>query len=174
MKKWMLGLLAAALAGLCGCSRAETVWETVDDALSLPAAAAAEPQMELVFDVPPDAVCVGEGADCRVFTGPDEAYEIIAQTLPSGDVGAMIRAVSGFSPEQLRTVLHQEGPTPEYSFSWYAEGEDGGVIYRAQVLAEGDYCYALTFGVREGDWSDYDSTAAQVFASLGLISAENA
>ena len=48
------------------------------------------------------------------------------------------------------------------------------VQHRAQVLVEGDYCYALTFGVREGLWSDYDSTAKQVFASLGLISAEMA
>ena len=174
MRRWMCLLLAALLAAFCGCSRAEQVWETVDDTLDAPASGGAQAPMELIFDVPEDAARTGEGMDCRVYEGPDGAYEIVTQTLPSGDVGEMIRAVSGFTPEQLRAVLRQEGPTPEYSFSWYAEDEDGGMLYRAQVLVEGDYCYALTFSAREGLWSDYDSTAKQVFASLGLISAEMA
>ncbi len=167
---WWLIMILAALVQLCACSRAETVWETVDD--DLEQETVGEAPMRIVFDVPPEAEQVGVLDDCRVYAQGDGDYEITARTLACGDVREVIRAVSGFEPERLRTVLRQDGLLPQYSFCWYTETDGGGRLYRAEVLADTDYCYALVFGVREGLGTIYDSIEEQVFASFGLISDE--
>lgn len=171
MRKWGVLACVMLLAALCGCGRAETVWETVDDGLEQAAVQGGTP-MEMVFDVPEGAEQIGLLDDCRVYAHPDGDYEITAQVLPGVDVGAVIRMVSGFAPEQLRAVVRQEGCLPEYSFSWYAGGDGGGRLYRAEILADGAYCYALTCSIREGLGPAYDSMQEQVFASFGLISGD--
>ena len=108
MRKWGVLACVMLLAALCGCGRAETVWETVDDGLEQAAVQGGAP-MEMVFDVPEGAEQIGLLDDCRVYAHPDGDYEITAQVLPGVDVGAVIRTVSGFAPEQLRAVVRQEG-----------------------------------------------------------------
>ena len=167
MMKRCLILACLLMVLLGGCSRPEPVWETVDDEVVQPVSSAEQP-MEIVFDVPEEAELLGE-ADCwRAYTHPDGDYAIAARTIAAADLDEAVYAVSGYSAEELRAVLHEgEG---RCSFGWYAPEEDGGRLYHAEILSDHDYYYALVFDVREDAGTAYHSTEEQVIASSGLIS----
>ena len=57
---------------------------------------------------------------------------------------------------------------PESQFAWYATGEEGGRLCRADILRDGDHCYALTFSVREELAPQYAELAQHVFESFSL------
>ena len=52
--------------------------------------------------------------------------------------------------------------------AWYAGSDEGGRLYRADVVLEEPYCYALLFSTSEQSGTKYDSIAARVFASMSL------
>ena len=179
MKRYLI-LACMLMVLLGGCSRPEPVWETVDDEIVQPVSAAeapmeivqpvsaAEAPMEIVFDVPEEAELLGE-ADCwRAYAHPDGDYAIAARTIAAGDLDEAVYAVSGYSANELRAVLRDQAG--RCSFGWYAPEEDGGRLYRAEILSDHDYYYALVFDVREDAGTAYHSTEQQVFASFGLIS----
>ena len=165
MKRYLI-LACVLMVLLGGCSRPEPVWETVDDEVVQPVSA--EAPMEIVFDVPEEAELLGE-ADCwRAYAHPDGDYAIAARTIAAGDLDEAVYAVSGYSANELRAVLRDQAG--RCSFGWYAPEEDGGRLYRAEILSDHDYYYALVFDVREDAGTAYHSTEQQVFASFGLIS----
>ena len=166
MKRYLI-LACALMVLLGGCSRPEPVWETVDDEVVQPVSAAEAP-MEIVFDVPEEAELLGEANCWRAYAHPDGDYPIAARTIAAADLDEAVYAVSGYSAEELRAVLHEgEG---RCSFGWYAPETDGGRLYHAEILSDRDYYYALIFDVREDAGTTYHSTEEQVFASFGLIS----
>ena len=124
MKRYLI-LACALMVLLGGCSRPEPVWETVDDEVVQPVSAAEAP-MEIVFDVPEEAELLGE-ADCwRAYAHPDGDYAIAARTIAAADLDGAVYAVSGYSAEELRAVLHEgEG---RCSFGWYAPETDGSIM----------------------------------------------
>ena len=146
MKRYLI-LACMLMVLLSGCSRAEVVWETVDDEIVQPVSA--EAPMQLVFDVPEDA-------------------SLLAQTIPAAGLDEAVRAVSGYSAEELRAVLRDQAG--RCSFGWYVPEADGGRLCHAEILSDRDYYYALTFSVREDTGTTYHSTEQQVFASFGLVS----
>ena len=93
--------------------------------------------MEIVFDVPEEAELLGE-ADCwRAYAHPDGDYAIAARTIAAADLDEAVYAVSGYSVEELRAVLHEgEG---RCSFGWYAPETDGGVNIVATVFPAYDF-----------------------------------
>ena len=68
MKRYLI-LACMLMVLLSGCSRAEVVWETVDDEIVQPVSA--EAPMQLVFDVPEDASLLGESDCWRAYAHPD-------------------------------------------------------------------------------------------------------
>ena len=105
MKRYLI-LACALMVLLGGCSRPEPVWETVDDEVVQPVSAAEAP-MEIVFDVPEEAELLGE-ADCWcAYAHPDGDYAIAARTIAAADLDEAVYAVSGYSAEELRAVLHE-------------------------------------------------------------------
>ena len=107
-------------------------------------------------------------ADQVSADGRSYDYAIAARTIAAADLDEAVYAVSGYSAEELRAVLHEgEG---RCSFGWYAPETDGGRLYHAEILSDRDYYYALIFDVREDAGTTYHSTEEQVFASFGLIS----
>lgn len=165
MKRYLI-LACMLMVLLSGCSRAEVVWETVDDEIVQPVSA--EAPMQLVFDVPEDASLLGESDCWRAYAHPDGDYEIVAQTIPAAGLDEAVRAVSGYSAEELRAVLREQAG--RCSFGWYVPEADGGRLCHAEILSDRDYYYALTFSVREDTGTTYHSTEQQVFASFGLVS----
>ena len=95
--------------------------------------------MEIVFDVPEEAELLGE-ADCWcAYAHPDGDYAIAARTIAAADLDEAVYAVSGYSAEELRAVLHEgEG---RCSFGWYAPETAAlscGNIVRPRLLLRAD------------------------------------
>ncbi len=168
-RKLFAGIVCFALL-LSGCGAAETVWETVDDTLPVQVAAPAD-AYTMSFDVPVDAVAsaFSDGGAQRVYAQKDGDYEISAETISAEGIDAVVRRLSGFSAEQLQIVQTRRFGMPEYQFAWYASGDEGGRLYRADVLMDGSYGYALVFSIREGLGVSYEKTAEQVFSSFNLF-----
>ena len=170
-KRAMAAILALAAAVLSGCA-AQYVWETVDDTIPAEAASVLESAYRLDFDVPDDAlapVFSGDGAAAS-YEQTDGLYEICVQTLLSSTPDGVIRRLSGFEPEQLQVLKTRRFGLPEYQFAWYQTSEEGGRLCRADVLCDGETCYALTFSVNEEAAAEYDAAARHVFESIILNS----
>lgn len=170
MKRTIIALLFVPLLMLCGCAATQTVWETVDDVLPVMAAEKSE-AYAMSFDVPLDALLgeISESGARRVYVCSDGGYEISAETFEAESIDAAVRRLSGFSAEQLQLVRTRRFGMAEYQFAWYATGDEGGRVYRADVLMDGTYGYALVFSVKEGTGADYADTAEQVFSSFNLF-----
>ena len=136
MKKWMLLLLMILLTG-CG---AEETFETVADELVLPVMA--QPRFVCV-DLPGEtALPVIENDHGRIYICND--YEIILQTVESGDLESTIQMVSGLSEENITMVETGSEDTRRYEFVWAAAGEGGDQTGRAVILDDGNYHYCLS------------------------------
>ena len=136
MKKWMLLLLMILLTG-CG---AEETFETVADELVLPVMA--QPRFVCV-DLPGEtALPVIENDHGRIYICND--YEIILQTVESGDLESTIQMVSGLSEENITMVETGSEHTRRYEFVWAAAGEGGDQTGRAVILDDGNYHYCLS------------------------------
>lgn len=162
-------LAAAALTLLCGCT-AQTAWETVDDVLPDAVAVWTEKAYQIAFDVPEDAAAsvFSENGAETVYEQADGDYEITAQVMLSSDTDGAIRRLSGFEPEQLEVLRTKRCGLPEAQLAWYSNGEEGGWLCRADILRDGDHCYALTFSVREELAPQYAELAQHVFESFSL------
>lgn len=159
MKRWLWMMVLAVL--LCGC-RAEETLETVSDEWIVPAMA--QPR-EVSVRLPEDTVLpVLEQEGRQLYMGQD--YEIMLETMASGDLRSTIRSLSGYEQEQLTILETKHGDAERYEFVWTAAGEQGHRLGRAVVLDDGDYHYCLSV-LRDADealvvWQD-------VFASFALV-----
>ena len=169
LRSMYVSMLALALTVLlCACVSNVPVWETVDDAQvcqgerRLPST--------IVFAVP-------EGAAVQTFSASgaaqscsaqDGSYEITATVLTEDDPESAIRALTGFDADRLQIVRTTRFSLPEYQFAWSAATGEGERLYRAAMLCDERYCYALCFSVPAGSGTSYDSIQESVFASFGL------
>ena len=167
MKKFLL--LALCLALLSGCA-AQSVWETVDDELPAIPAGGMEDAYLVSIDVPDDAVAAAGSDDgaSTCYEQPEGDYEISVQTLLCSGADSAVRRLSGFEPEQLDVLRTTRFGLPEYQFAWYASGDEGGRLCRADVLCDWPYSYTVTFSVREECAAAYQAAAQQVFESICL------
>ena len=159
MKKWMLLLLMILLTG-CG---AEETFETVADELVLPVMA--QPRFVCV-DLPGEtALPVIENDHGRIYICND--YEIILQTVESGDLESTIQMVSGLSEENITMVETGSEDTQRYEFVWAAAGEGGDQTGRAVILDDGNYHYCLS-ALRSTGNEKTQINWDQVFSSFQL------
>ena len=159
MKRWLWMMVLAVL--LCGCQAEETL-ETVSDEWIVPVMA--QPR-EVSVRLPEDTVLpVLEQEGRQLYMGQD--YEIMLETMASGDLRSTIRNLSGYEQEQLTILETKQGDAERYEFVWTAAGEQGHRLGRAVILDDGDYNYCLSV-LRDADealvvWQD-------VFASFALV-----
>jgi hypothetical protein len=159
VKRWIWMLLLAAI--LCGCKAEETL-ETVSDEWIVPAMA--QPR-EISVRLPENTVLpVMEQDGRRMYMGQD--YEIMLETLASGDLNATICTISGFAKEQLTVLETRQADTDRYDFVWTTAGEGGDRLGRAVILDDGNYHYCMTV-LRDAEeslvvWQD-------VFGSFTLV-----
>lgn len=154
---WMV-LLAALLAG---CTAEETL-ETVSDEWVVPVMA--QPR-EISVRLPDNTLApVLEQEGSRLYMGRD--YEIMLETLSSGDLAATIRSLCGYDKDQLTVLETRQGDCDRYDFVWTMTGEQGDRLGRAVILDDGDYHYCMSATRTPGDtqivWRD-------VFGSFSLI-----
>ena len=158
LKRW-IGICVLALL-LCGC-RAEETLETVSDEGLVPAMA--KPR-EISVHLPEDAVTpVLEQDDRRLFMG--QGYEIMLETLASGDLNGTIRTLSGYDREQLTVLETRQGDADRYDFVWTTAGEAGDRLGRAVILDDGEYHYCMSVLRNPGD---SQVTWKSVFGSFSL------
>lgn len=159
LKKLAWFILLAAL--LCGCTAEETL-ETVNDEWVAPVMA--RPR-EISVRLPENAVTpVLEQDGRQLYMGQD--YEIMLETLSSGDVNATIRTLCGYEKQQLTVLETRQDDVDRYDFVWTAAGEQGDRLGRAVILDDGNYHYCMSVLRDPGEtlivWRD-------VFASFALV-----
>ena len=158
MKKFIWMVLLTAL--LTGCTAEETL-ETVSDEWVVPVMA--QPR-EMSVRLPEDTVApVLEQDGRRLYMGRD--YEIMLETLSSGDLSATIRSLCGYEQDQLTVLETRQGDYSRYDFVWTMAGETGDRLGRAVILDDGEYHYCMSAIRDQGDtqipWRD-------VFGSFSL------
>ena len=159
MKKLVGLILLAAL--LTGCTAEETL-ETVNDEWVVPVMA--QPR-EISVQLPEDTVLpVLEQDARRLYMGQN--YEIMLETLASGNLDATIRTLSGYGKDQLTVLQTRQEDADRYEFVWTTAGEQGERLGRAVILDDGDYHYCMSVLRDPGDtqvvWRD-------VFGSFALF-----
>ena len=166
MKRIVILLLAAMMAGLCACS-AQTVWETVGGGCVRESDGASS---VICVRLPQDAVeeVFAEAGTQHVYTQPGGGYEITTEILDAAPAAAIVRRLSGFDASALHVYKSGGKDRPVWQFAWYAASDEGGRMYRCKVISDGAYCYALTVSVPEGSGTAYDSMLAEVFSSMEL------
>ena len=162
MKK--IGCLVLVMLLLSGCAAEET-FETVAD--ELVQSVMAQPR-EISVHLPENAVSpVLEGEGEQVYLC--ESYEIIIETLASGDLTGTIQAVSGYSKEELTILETQWQDVTRYEFVWAAAGENGDRLGRAVILDDGQYHYCMSV-LRDAETAeDSQIVWSDVFNSFTLV-----
>lgn len=147
---------------LAGCTARETMETVADEPVQV---VMAQPR-EISVRLPDNAVApVLESEAEQVYLSED--YEIVIETLASGDLDATIRAISGYSRDQLTVMETQWDDVTRYEFVWTAIGEQGHRLGRGVVLDDGNHHYCMSV-LRDAEkisqvvWRD-------VFASFTLI-----
>lgn len=143
MKRWLCCLLPVLM--LCGCGAEETL-ETVADEWMVPAMA--QPR-EVTLRLPEDLTMpVLEEADRKMYLGED--YEILVETMASGDLDATLRSLTGYTADRLTVIRTRQGDADRYDFVWTAAGEQGERLGRGAILDDGNYHYCLSV-LRDAD-----------------------
>lgn len=163
MKKlWILLLLVLLL---WGCAGEEATFETVADDMILPAMA--QPR-QFVLQLPDDAVTPVLNLDQeQVYLCAD--YEIVVETLSSGDIGATLRHISGYDPGRLTVLQTQQDDVTRYEFVWVCAGESGDRLGRAVILDDGAYHYCLSVVRDEASETGSQIVWSEVFDSFRLV-----
>lgn len=161
MKKYCLIIFLSLL--LCGCTAEET-FETISDEIVSPVMA--QPR-EVSVRLPDNAVApVLESDTQQVYMSED--YEIVIETLSSGDMNATIQSLCGYSKDQLTILQTQWDDVTRYEFVWVSAGETGECLGRAVILDDGDYHYCMS-ALRDADVENSQIVWSDVFNSFTLI-----
>lgn len=137
MKKCLFLLLITAL--LTGCT-AEDTFETISDELIQPVIA--QPRF-ICVDLPGEtALPVVESDHGRVYVCND--YEIVLQTVQSGDLAGTMEMMSGLTMEDLTVMQTQTDDIERYEFVWAAVGEGGDRGGRGVILDDHNYHYCMS------------------------------
>ena len=131
-------LILAALL-LSGCQGKET-FEYVTDELVVPASV--QPREVHFFLAEDPAMPAMESDGGKLYLCGD--YDVMIQTREGGDLEETVKAVSGFSSEELTLIQTASGDVDRYEFVWTSCAEDGELIGRATILDDGNYHYVLT------------------------------
>ena len=134
---WMMLVLAALLSG---CAAEETM-ETVADDLVQPVAAMEPRQIDVRLPDGAIAPVLETGTEQMYLT---EEYELLVQTVSSGDLEGTIDQICGYRPEDLTIMQTHWDGVDRYEFVWAAAGEKGDQLGRAVILDDGHYHYCMS------------------------------
>ena len=149
---------------LTGCGKAE-VYETVSDEPVL--AAEAQPR-EVYFQLAEEpAMPVMESDGGQLYLCGD--YDIMVQTLKSGDLDSTVHQVSGFSREDVTILQTGSGEIDQYEFVWTSASDGGQQIGRATILDDGSYHYVLSATMDSGLIGEYQEIWNGIFESFKLV-----
>lgn len=164
MKMICLILLICVLLSGCGTA---AVWETVDDFMpEVPASSWLDEAQVIEITLPSNAVLAEEGEGCRLYEA--DGLQVETNTFLASDLRAAVKHLSGYEEDQMMILQMERDGLPEYQFAWYAQTEEGGRLYRADLVMEGMTCYAVVCSTPEEAGDAYEIQSRQVFASFTL------
>lgn len=158
-----LVLISLALM-LSGCSMQTASWETVADTIEH-----RQPTYDITVGLSESALTDRTDRCKRYETGD---IQVDTQTFQAADLDAAVRYISGFEAEKLTILQTSRFDLPEYQFAWYSQTEEGGRLYRADLVMDGMSCYAVVCSSPEQAGETAWEEARQVFSSFGLTPAE--
>lgn len=124
---------------LTGCAAEET-YETIADEILLPVMA--QPGY-ISVDLPGEtALPVIENDTGRLYVCND--YEIMIQTMESGNLDATLKTLSGLGKEDLTVMETFSDGISRYEFVWAAAGETGDQTGRGVILDDGNFHYCMS------------------------------
>ena len=160
MKKCLLLLLVALL--LCGCSA--PTFETVDDPNDVQAMAK---PATLLLDLPEEAAAPAmEGASGKLYFCGD--YDIMVEVLPSGNLSQTVKALTGFTAEELDMMQTLRCGVDCYESAWSAVGEAGDHVGRFLVLDDGSFHYCVSILASAEDAGDAMENWIDILDSVAL------
>ena len=161
MKRKILIAMTALL--LTGCGAQETL-ETVSDDFVQPVMADMR-QMSVIL--PEDAAApVLESEQGAVYVC--EEYEVYQQVTSAGDLGATVREVSGYDPENLTVIATSQGDCRRYDFVWSSAADQGDRVGKGCILDDGSYHYVLTVLGNAESAGKYEAVWREIFDSFAL------
>ena len=156
---WMIILL------LSGCT-AQPTFETIGNVFESQQLAEAK---KISVLLPADAAAtVISGDSGRVYFC--DGYEVMAETLPAGDVGKTWKSITGYDSGVLTIVQTAVSDIKRYECAWTASSEAGDQVGRAVLLDDGSYHYVLSVMAPAQEAGSLQSTWEELFASFALQS----
>ena len=161
MKKGLILLMSLLL--LSGCGSAQ-VYETVTDEFAIPVSAVPR---EIRFDLAQEPILPAMESDGgQLYLCGD--FDVMVQTLDSGDLNDTVYRISGFMPEELTLLQTGTGDVDKYEFVWTSVSDGGHQIGRATILDDGSYHYALSATVDAQMIEEYQEIWNGIFESFEL------
>ena len=150
---------------LTGCSAAQT-FEKVEDTYNSGIVAQAE---KPVFALPEDA-CAQVMKTEQGTLYFCEGYEIMVQTMTSGDMDATLKALTGYKRESLTLLETGVDSWERYECVWTSAGEAGDQVGRAVIIDDGNYHYCLSVMAHAQDAGSLQESWQELFSSFSLQS----
>lgn len=161
MKKMLLIVILVLM--LAGCAREKT-WETVADEAVQPVMA--EPR-EIYVALPEESVLPAMESDSgKLYICKD--FDVMVETLESGDLNRTIEAVCGQSRDSLTVMETENTDHTRYDFVWTSSGDEGELVGRCAILDDGDYHYVLSASVEASAFSEFEEILSGMFESFCL------
>ena len=169
-----LVLLLPLVLLLFGCAdRSEIVWETVDDDCTQTVGAWADAYAIFVPLEDDVEVLASTPAHTEtVYAHESGDYTMVTKTYLAADLESAVRQLSGFGASELQILRTTRHGLPEYRFAWYEPDGESGKVCRADLIRDGDRCYACVFAVQEHAGGRYASLIADTFEHLSLRESE--
>ena len=150
---------------LTGCT--EDVFETIGDSNDVQVMASAA---TLLVDLPSSAASpVMEGASGKLYFCDD--YELMIETLTSGNLDATLRTLTGFSRDEIQLLETKRCGVAAYEGVWTAAGEAGDQVGRVLILDDGCYHYCVSFLTSAENAADCSAQWQDVLDSVALAEA---
>ena len=167
-------LLLPLIFLLCACAdRSEIVWETVDDDCAESVGAWSDTYAIFIPLSDDVAVLAPTPAHTETVYAPESGeYSLVTKTYLASDLESAVRQLSGFGASELQLLQTTRHGLPEYRFAWYEPSGENGRVCRADLICDGDRCYACVFSVQESAGGKYAALIADTFAHLSLRESE--
>ena len=165
MKKLALVILTVGML-LSGCLSAP-VYETIT---GLDVNGVTPVEKKIVIQLPEDAaVQTVQGGSGKIYIC--DGYEIMVETLSSGDLNKTLQSLTGFSKDALTVVETKQDGLDRYTCVWTSTGEKGTQVGRTTVLDDGGYHYCLSITAPAETVLELQPVIQMVFESFTLDAA---
>ena len=154
-------ILVLLSALLCGCT--QPALETVNDvSVTQPP----EERRTIHIELPQEAAeAVMEGREgARLYLC--DGYELRLQTIAAGDLDEVLRILTGYGEDRLTLMKTKDSSFDRYDCVWCSAGEEGELVGRTAILADGNYYYCVSALAKSEDAYALQETWQQLLETV--------